>query len=179
MKLSQPLALLSLTGTSIAFTATSPQARCSTSLASSYLESLQLSTGAATFANAPSTSSPSPSAPTSSPPDDHSPIHHAPLSYLSHPHLTSKGPRATFDWGAPQDASRKLCDDGVFRAGAWYCSEGGWESPNGKGATEVFYVLEGHGMLGDADGAQHWFGPVSCCVVHTMCQSSECYFQHA
>ena len=134
--------------------------RCSTSLASSYLESLQLSTGAATFANAPSTSSPSPSAPTSSPPDDHSPIHHAPLSYLSHPHLTSKGLRATFDWGAPQDASRKLCDDGVFRAGAWYCSEGGWESPNGKGATEVFYVLEGHGMLGDADGAQHWFGPV-------------------
>ena len=25
--------------------------------------------------------------------------------------------------------------------------------------TEVFYMLEGHGMLGDADGAKHFFGP--------------------
>merc|ERR1712087_1101615 len=36
---------------------------------------------------------------------------------------------------------------------------GGWASPNGKAVTEVFYVLEGHGMLGDADGAKHFFGP--------------------
>eukprot|EP00980_Cylindrotheca_fusiformis_P028799 scaffold22647_cov145-Cylindrotheca_fusiformis.AAC.9 len=73
--------------------------------------------------------------------------------------LESKGPRTTADWGTPADATRKLCDDGTFRAGAWSCSQGGWPSPNGKAVTEVFYVLEGFGSLDDADGMRHYFGP--------------------
>ena len=84
---------------------------------------------------------------------------HVPLDYFAFDNLASKGPRGTFDWGTPQDWSRKLADDGIFRAGTWYCSEGGWESPNGKAVTEVFYMLEGHGMLGDSDGMKHFFGP--------------------
>mmetsp|Transcript_12524 Transcript_12524/g.15730 ORF Transcript_12524/g.15730 Transcript_12524/m.15730 type:complete len:327 (-) Transcript_12524:101-1081(-) len=84
---------------------------------------------------------------------------HAPLSYFNVENMSSKGPRGTADWGTPQDATRKLDDDGSFRVGAWYCSEGGWPSPNPKAHTEIFYVLEGHGCLGDADGAKHYFGP--------------------
>ena len=84
---------------------------------------------------------------------------HAPFEYFHFDNLASKGPRPVFDWGTPQDWSRKLADDGVFRAGTWYCSEGGWESPNGKAVTEVFYMVEGHGMLGDSDGTKHFFGP--------------------
>ena len=80
-------------------------------------------------------------------------------SYFSLENLESKGPRAKVDWGIPADATRKLCDDGVFRAGAWYCSEGGWPSPNPKAHTEIFYVLEGYGSLDDADGVRHYFGP--------------------
>jgi len=86
-------------------------------------------------------------------------IHHAPIDYFSLDKLASKGPRATKDWGTPQDATRKLADDGMLRGGSWFCSEGGWPSPNQKAATEIFYVLEGHGMLGDSDGAKHYFGP--------------------
>jgi len=86
-------------------------------------------------------------------------IHHAPLDHFSLDQLVSKGPRATKDWGTPQDATRKLADDGMLGAGAWYCSEGGWPSPNQKAHTEIFYVLDGHGMLGDADGTKHYFGP--------------------
>ena len=74
---------------------------------------------------------------------------HVPIDYFAFDNLSSKGPRATSDWGAPQDWSRKLADDGVFSAGTWYCTEGGWDSPNGKAVTEVFYMLEGHGMLGE------------------------------
>lgn len=84
---------------------------------------------------------------------------HVPLDYFAFDNLSSKGPRGSCDWGAAQDWSRKLADDGVFRGGTWYCTEGGWESPNGKATTEVFYVVEGHGMLGDADGTKHFFGP--------------------
>jgi len=86
-------------------------------------------------------------------------IHHAPLDYFSLDKLVSKGPRATKDWGTPQDATRKLADDGTLRGGSWFCSEGGWPSPNQKAHTEIFFVLEGHGMLGDSDGAKHYFGP--------------------
>mmetsp|Transcript_30407 Transcript_30407/g.63745 ORF Transcript_30407/g.63745 Transcript_30407/m.63745 type:complete len:329 (+) Transcript_30407:299-1285(+) len=86
-------------------------------------------------------------------------IHHAPLGFFSLDKLVSKGPRATKDWGSPQDGTRKLADDGMLRGGSWYCSEGGWPSPNQKAHTEIFYVLEGHGMLGDSDGAKHYFGP--------------------
>eukprot|EP00536_Pseudo-nitzschia_multiseries_P008207 jgi/Psemu1/197491/e_gw1.205.84.1 len=86
-------------------------------------------------------------------------VHHAPLDYFSLDQLVSKGPRATKDWGTPQDATRKLANDGMLTAGAWYCSEGGWPSPNPKAHTEIFYVLDGHGVLGDADGAKHYFGP--------------------
>lgn len=80
-------------------------------------------------------------------------------SYFGMHNLESKGPRPTKDWGTPADASRKLCDDGTFRAGAWFCSEGGWPSPNGKAVTEIFYVLEGYGSLDDTDGFRHYFGP--------------------
>ena len=93
--------------------------------------------------------------PTSSAGDDSYGFVHAPLDYFAFDNLSSKGPRATYDWGEPQDWSRKLADDGVFRGGTWYCTEGGWESPNGKAVTEVFYMLEGHGMLGDSDGKLH------------------------
>ncbi|VEU33824.1 unnamed protein product [Pseudo-nitzschia multistriata] len=86
-------------------------------------------------------------------------IHHAPIEYFSIDQMVSKGPRATKDWGTPQDATRKLADDGTLRAGSWFCSEGGWPSPNQKAHTEVFFVLEGHGMLGDSDGTKHYFGP--------------------
>jgi uncharacterized cupin superfamily protein len=82
----------------------------------------------------------------------------APAYYFSMEHLVSKGPR-TADWGTPIDGSRKLCDDGTFRAGAWFCTEGGWQSPNQKAHTEVFYVLEGYGCLEDSDGVRHYFGP--------------------
>ena len=82
----------------------------------------------------------------------------APASSFGMEYLVSKGPRPS-DWGTPADATRKLSDDGTFRAGAWYCSEGGWPSPNGKAVTETFYVLEGNGSLDDADGVRHYFGP--------------------
>lgn len=83
---------------------------------------------------------------------------HAPLSYFALNQLTSKGPRKA-DWGNPHEATRKLADDGILRGGSWWCSQGGWPSPNPKAHTEVFYVLEGYGCLGDADGARHYFGP--------------------
>mmetsp|Transcript_14791 Transcript_14791/g.19356 ORF Transcript_14791/g.19356 Transcript_14791/m.19356 type:complete len:338 (+) Transcript_14791:113-1126(+) len=84
---------------------------------------------------------------------------HAPLDYFSLDNLASKGARTTADWGEPHEATRKLADDGSFRVGCWWCSEGGWPSPNPKGVTEIFYVLEGHGCLSDDDGEKHWFGP--------------------
>mmetsp|Transcript_16380 Transcript_16380/g.35623 ORF Transcript_16380/g.35623 Transcript_16380/m.35623 type:complete len:310 (+) Transcript_16380:78-1007(+) len=127
-------------------------ARSSSSLGS-YLDSL--SGQQANHANPPAHQPPSPA----STAESSTGFCHVPLEYFAFENLSSKGPRATYDWGAPQDWSRKLADDGVFRAGSWYCSEGGWASPNGKGVTEVFYMLEGHGMLGDADGAKHFFGP--------------------
>mmetsp|Transcript_27391 Transcript_27391/g.41464 ORF Transcript_27391/g.41464 Transcript_27391/m.41464 type:complete len:346 (+) Transcript_27391:172-1209(+) len=84
----------------------------------------------------------------------------APASYFAKEKLVSKGPRPTADWGTPADASLKLCDDGTFRAGSWYCTEGGWPSSDkGKAVTEVFYVAEGYGSLDDADGVRHYFGP--------------------
>ena len=138
--------------------APAPSARSSTALAS-YLDSL---TGAqangATFPTAYQPGAPAAATPPA-PAAESTGLCHVPLDYFAFDNLSSKGPRATFDWGTPQDWSRKLADDGVFRAGTWYCTEGGWPSPNGKAVTEVFYVLEGHGMLGDADGAKHFFGP--------------------
>jgi len=86
-------------------------------------------------------------------------LHHAPLGYFGLDKLVSKGPRATKDWGSPQDGTRSLAADGTLRGGSWYCTEGGWPSPNQKAHTEIFFVLEGHGMLGDSDGAKHYFGP--------------------
>jgi len=84
---------------------------------------------------------------------------YAPLEYFAIPKLVSKGPRETADWGSPEDASRPLANDGMLRAGSWWCSEGGWPSPNPKAHTEIFYVYSGHGCLGDADGKKHYFGP--------------------
>ena len=84
---------------------------------------------------------------------------HASIDYFDVQYLSSKGPRTTADWGEPQDATRKLADDGILRSGAWYCTKGGWPSPNPKAHTEIFYVLEGHGCLSDIDGINHYFGP--------------------
>lgn len=83
----------------------------------------------------------------------------ASASYFATHNLRSKGPRPTYDWGSPADATRQLCDDGTFAAGAWFCTQGGWQSPSQKGATEIFYVLDGYGSLDDADGVRHYFGP--------------------
>ena len=85
-------------------------------------------------------------------------ISYASPDYFAFSNLQSKGPRAG-DWGTPSEATRKLDDDGILRVGAWYCSEGGWPSPNQKAHTEIFYVLEGHACLTDADGMKHYFGP--------------------
>ena len=137
-------------GFSSAFTlASSPNPRIN-ALTASYLESLQTAAPLQQVNGVPAEASVVPSERIFS---------HAPMSYFEMDKLVSKGPRATFDWGTPQDWSRKFADDGAFGAGAWYCTEGGWPSPNGKGVTEIFYVLEGHGSLGDADGVTHYFGP--------------------
>lgn len=134
-----------------------------TALSVSYLD--QISTSQPT-ATAPSWASPPAAAPEPAAPDSTSDnsdgavtLAHATLDYFGLDNLAGKGARATADWGTPADATRKLADDGMLRAGSWYCSEGGWPSPNPKAHTEIFYVLTGHGMLGDADGAQHYFGP--------------------
>ena len=85
-------------------------------------------------------------------------ISYASPDYFALSNLQSKGPRKA-DWGIPTEATRGLADDGILRVGAWYCSEGGWPSPNPKAHTEIFYVLEGHACLTDADGMKHYFGP--------------------
>ena len=132
-----------------------------TQLASSYLDSLGGGNG--NVASAPpswAAAPPAPSAPViAADTSTAGPFSHAPLDYFALSNLSGKGPRATADWGTPADATRKLSDDGMLRSGAWYCSEGGWPSPNPKAHTEIFYVLDGHGMLGDAAGAKHFFGP--------------------
>ena len=128
-----------------------------TKLAMSYLDSLSGSGGSASAA--PSWAAAAPVATPAADTAASGPFAHAPLGYFALSNLSGKGPRATADWGTPADATRKLSDDGMLRSGAWYCSEGGWPSPNPKAHTEIFYVLDGHGMLGDADGAKHYFGP--------------------
>lgn len=151
-------------------TAFSPQAKAarpSTALGASYLESLSQTPGnvvptqyknyldsLASAPAAPAVAAAAPAPVESSPSEESTGFCHAPFEYFHFDNLASKGPRPVFDWGTPQDWSRKLADDGVFRAGTWYCSEGGWESPNGKAVTEVFYMVEGHGMLGDSDGTK-------------------------
>ena len=168
------IALALLAGTSSAFSPSScePQQRTTTALSVSYLD--QLSGGANNGASSteeswgswsPSTELAAPVAAPASPVQENDPpsigggIHHAPLDYFGLDKLDSKGPRAANDWGTPQDGTRKLANDGMLGVGAWFCSEGGWPSPNQKGATEIFFVLDGHGMLGDSDGAKHYFGP--------------------
>mmetsp|Transcript_14076 Transcript_14076/g.21379 ORF Transcript_14076/g.21379 Transcript_14076/m.21379 type:complete len:320 (+) Transcript_14076:365-1324(+) len=88
-----------------------------------------------------------------------SPFPYVPLSDFAVSNLESKGPRATADWGTPADATAKLGNYGCLSGGTWFCTEGGWPSPNEKAHTEVFYVLSGFGSLDDADGARHYFGP--------------------
>lgn len=153
-----------------AFFSTSGQAKATiiTSLSSSYLDSMGTNGGSAkpasygfsgkSYTNVPS--SPFNGQTAGSISEDESPFFQfAKADYFDLSHLISKGPRASYDWGTPADATRKLCDDGLLRAGAWYCSNGGWESPNPKAHTEVFWVLSGHGKLTDADGLEHHFGP--------------------
>ena len=133
-------------------------ARSSSSLAS-YLDTLSGQQPNGAYAPPPYQVSSAPPPPPAASSGKSTGFCHVPLEYFAFDNLSSKGPRASYDWGTPQDWSRQLADDGVFSAGSWYCSEGGWPSPNGKAVTEVFYVLDGHGMLGDSDGAKHFFGP--------------------
>ena len=92
---------------------------------------------------------------------------YAPASYFSLDQLKTKGPRPCVDWGIPTDATKQLyeSDDGIFCVGSWYCTEGGWPSPNPKASTEVFYVLDGYGSLDDEDGMRHYFGPGDCVII--------------
>ena len=167
------LSLALLAGSSSAFQPASIQRHAgtttTTALSVSYLDQLSAN-GVPTTTNGASAATPEPPAApavaaaaaapaTPGAGETGSGIHHAPLDYFRLDQLVSKGPRATKDWGSPQDATRKLADDGTLRGGSWFCSEGGWPSPNQKAHTEIFFVLEGHGMLGDSDGAKHYFGP--------------------
>jgi uncharacterized cupin superfamily protein len=166
------LSVALLVGSSSAFQPAVSQARNTRSaLSVSYLDQLSGVNGVdgvsvkESWAPSQEIAAPAMTAPvTTSPTEESDPsigggIHHAPLDYFSIDKLVSKGPRATKDWGSPQDATGKLADDGMLRGGSWFCSEGGWPSPNQKAHTEIFFVLEGHGMLGDSDGAKHYFGP--------------------
>eukprot|EP00977_Amphora_coffeiformis_P020873 scaffold8602_cov196-Amphora_coffeaeformis.AAC.31 len=125
-------------------------------LYNAYLDSLSASPPPPTTTATPSSSYGS--TPTTSPATTGT-LAHAPLSYFALDQLTSKGPRTTADWGTPHEATRKLADDGILRGGSWWCSQGGWPSPNPKAHTEIFYVCRGHGCLSDADGVKHYFGP--------------------
>ena len=98
------------------------------------------------------------SAPASSPPSGGGVIH-APLPYFAIDQLTEKGPRKGADDGDPRDATRPLASDGGLASGSWWCSAGGWPSPNLRPTSEMFYVLSGHGMLTNRDGTRACFGP--------------------
>ena len=84
---------------------------------------------------------------------------HAPLSHFSIDKLKSKGPRSGADVGSPHDSTRPLVSVGNIAAGSWWCAAGGWPSPNKRGTTEIFYVLEGHACVTDMDGTRNFFGP--------------------
>mmetsp|Transcript_712 Transcript_712/g.1533 ORF Transcript_712/g.1533 Transcript_712/m.1533 type:complete len:338 (+) Transcript_712:131-1144(+) len=86
-------------------------------------------------------------------------FHHAQLDYFAIDLLSPPCPRKNADVGTPCDSYRELCDLDSTSAGSWYCSSGGWPSPNPRSTTEVFYVLDGHGRLIDEDGMEHYFGP--------------------
>lgn len=162
MKLFYVSQLLSVVTSCLAFS-TRPQIRQGSTrhphhvLHSSYLDSL-----ARPYATAPLTSSPTAVAPPATSSNEFavgSDFVYAPLTYFGLDQLTSKGPRTTADWGTPHEATRQLADDDTLCGGSWWCSEGGWPSPNPKAHTEVFYVGKGHGCLSDADGVRHYFGP--------------------
>ncbi|KAL9180666.1 hypothetical protein ACHAXT_011119 [Thalassiosira profunda] len=118
-------ALVAATAPFAAAFAPAPATRSSTSLAS-YLDSL---TGAqANGASFPPSYQPgaqqaaAPAAPSA----ESTGLCHVPLDYFSFDNLSSKGPRATYDWGTPQDWSRKLADDGVCVAGDTVMLPAGW-----------------------------------------------------
>lgn len=136
-----------------------------TPLSSSYLESL--SEFSPPSESAPPSYVPSNSDDTNEATSPPSAFTHASAEFFDVSNLAPKGPRPTADWGQPNcgDASRKLADDGMLSAGSWWCSKGGWPSPNEKGATEFFYMISGHGCLSDADGVQHFFGPGDTVVI--------------
>jgi len=154
MSLIQPIALLSLAACAVAFQPIGLSSRrLSSSLGVSYLESLHQQVPQQTIAQ--------PNAPAEVNGEQPSYIvdWHANIGFFDVDKLTHKGPRGTADWGTPGDATRPLANDGMLRSGSWWCSEGGWPSPNPKAHTEIFYVLSGHGCLGDEDGMKHYFGP--------------------
>ena len=90
-------------------------------LANSYLDSLS---GATPFSAPPTYGSSSPSQVPDEPvmdpaaSDRSTAFAHAPLEYFGLDNLAMKEPRATADWGGPQEGSRKMADDGVLRAGS-------------------------------------------------------------
>lgn len=134
--------------------------RTSLAVSGSYLDQLS----AQIAQQAPSIPAPAADTTTTDSSSSTSGISYASPDYFAFSNLQSKGPRAG-DWGTPTEATRKLDDDGMLRVGAWYCSEGGWPSPNQKAHTEIFYVLEGQACLTDADGMKHYFGPGDTVVI--------------
>lgn len=82
----------------------------------SYLDSLTGATpGEAAYAPPVAFQQPSAPVPTASESSSSAStgFYHVPFEYFHFGNLASKGPRATCDWGTPQDWSRKLADDGV------------------------------------------------------------------
>ncbi|XRB21949.1 cupin domain-containing protein [Pseudoscourfieldia marina] len=86
---------------------------------------------------------------------------HAPLSFFALDQMTYKGKRTNVDVGDPEDYTRPLvkdlASDASFSCGSWVCTQGGWDSPNHKKATEWFVVLSGAGAVTDPDGTRHDF----------------------
>lgn len=89
---------------------------------------------------------------------------HAPLSFFAMEELTAKGTRKSqgglVDRGEPSDFTRPLAKEKWCgaAAGSWACTPGGWDSPKLRPTTETFLVLDGDGMVTDADGVEHSFG---------------------
>ena len=126
-----------------------------------YLSSLSSSRPVATAmpVDLPASPKAAPAAPASPPVPPSTRLSHAPLSYFALDKLCPKGPRKNADVGKPHDSTRPLADDCGLSSGSWWCATGGWPSPMPRATTEVFYVLDGHGMLTDADGQRSCFGP--------------------
>ena len=60
--------------------------------------------------------------------------------------------------GNPMESSVTLFEDDTTEAGVWECTPGSWASSK-VGINEVMYFIAGSGVITDADGTRHEFGP--------------------